>query len=167
MRLPLTRRAMILLILVIAAAGLFLYDLSTRRSLPKVARTLSPAVQAIPLPALLERPAPPALIPDERWKAIQERTAEGWGRDPFLLDPSRLMPDPTKVKAATPKPKPNLSATMKVTGIVWGDRRSRAVINDFVVQEGDEIAGAKVLSIQRDRVVLMKDGQEHVLKLGE
>lgn len=158
---------MILLTLVIALGGLFLHDLFTRRSLPKVPRALSQAVQAIPLPALLEKPTPQALIPEERWKAIEKRAAEGWGRDPFLLDPSRLPPDPTKVKTAPPKPKPNLSTTMKVTGIVWGDRRSRAVINDFVVQEGDEIAGAKVLSIQRDRVVLLKDGQEHVLKLGE
>lgn len=157
---------MILLFLVIIGGGFFLYDLFTRRSLPKVPRVLSPTVQAI-LPALLEKPTPQALIPEERWKAMERRAAEGWGRDPFWLDPSQLPPDPMKVKAAPPRPKPNFSATMKVTGIVWGDGRSRAVINDFVVQEGDEIAGAKVMSIQRDRVVLLKDGQEHVLKLGE
>ena len=158
---PLTTRAKVLLTLVAMAGLILAYDLVIRRERLKRLTPLSAASTQIPL-TLIPGGAAPDPIAEERWKAIQERARLSWGRDPFQLEPSRL-------KGFQPEgPKgPPLDQVLKVTGIVWNGRRAYAVINDFLVKKGDEIAGAKVTEIKWDHVILLKDRREHILTLGE
>jgi general secretion pathway protein B len=43
---------------------------------------------------------------------------------------------------------------IKISGIAWQDERSarRAVVNDFLMKEGNVVSGAKILEIKQDRV---------------
>ncbi len=158
---PLTIRVKILLALVVIVGLLLTYDLVTRREKPGRPTPLSVAGVQIPLTPIFGRAAPDP-IPEERWKAIQERTRLSWGRDPFQLEPSR-------VKGFQPEgPKgPPLDQVLKVTGIVWNGRSAYAMINDFLVKEGDEIVGAKIIEIKPDRVILFKEGKEYILMFEE
>ncbi len=91
---------------------------------------------------------------------MEERASGRWGRDPFLIEGARL-----KNTEGMPTKAPSLN--LKLTGIVWDQNRAHAMINDYVVKEGDEIGGAKVVAIRRDSVTLVKDGVQHTLRLGE
>jgi len=43
---------------------------------------------------------------------------------------------------------------LKLTGIVWDDKRPQALINDNVVQEGSSVGQFKVIKIYKDKVKL-------------
>ncbi|OGT97475.1 MAG: hypothetical protein A2079_03730, partial [Geobacteraceae bacterium GWC2_48_7] len=45
-------------------------------------------------------------------------------------------------------------ANIKISGIAWQDERSarRAVVNDFLMKEGNVVSGAKIIEIKQDRV---------------
>ena len=49
-------------------------------------------------------------------------------------------------------------------GIIWSEKKSSAIISGEVVVEGDEVNGAKILHIFRDKVILVKDGYKIELK---
>lgn len=51
-------------------------------------------------------------------------------------------------------------ANIKVSGIAWQDEHSarRAVVNGFLVQEGGNVSGAKIVEIFQDRVRFSQDG---------
>jgi len=80
-------------------------------------------------------------------------------RDPFLsyLVKENPKTQPTQVLVPV-KPKLNLNQ-FKVTGIIWGVSLPQAIINDQVLTVGDLIAGAEILSIEKDGIALSYDGQ--------
>lgn len=52
-------------------------------------------------------------------------------------------------------------ADIKVSGIAWQDEHGarRAVVNGFLVQEGGNVSGAKIVEIFQDRVRFSQDGR--------
>ena len=53
-----------------------------------------------------------------------------------------------------------------LTGIVLDDNQPAAIINNVIVTVGNTIEGRTVKAIQKDRVILEKDGQEMELFIG-
>ena len=105
-------------------------------------------------------------------------------RNPFL--PPTIMfkvPEPavnqnkvvakTKIPEVAPKtavkPKASIvkisSLNLKLKGIVWGEGKSQAIINDQVVSVGDVIKEAKVVSITRKGVWIVYQGVRAILTI--
>lgn len=100
-----------------------------------VPRLVLPVLTALLLgPSVLAQPKPPPA-----------------GRDPFA-------PLVTKPKPESPEVKEALAVTkLKLVGIIWDRERRRAMVETpeglgYVLKESDEVFGAKVVAIQRDRV---------------
>lgn len=97
-------------------------------------------------------------------------------RNPFALPPGvRLLTDagapgeakpPSEAagqelaKAALPEP-----PARQLNGILVGPRDRVAIIDGTLVRPGDSLEGERVIDIQRDRVVLARDGRERTLRL--
>lgn len=164
----LTTRVKVLLAL--AALALVLYLWNPRVPVGPAAMRGGPAGHppgGLPqLPAAVQRvlgtaakePPKPTLSPEAR-RALEERARGPWGRDPFALE------------AARPKGqgevRPSFAAGLHLSGIVWDRARQHAVINDSVVTVGDEVAGIRVVAIDRDRVTVAKGTERQVLRLGD
>lgn len=91
-------------------------------------------------------------------EAVTKEREREWGRDPFILGSKKM-----GVKIGFP-------LDLRVTGIIFDKDRPEAtyaIINKVVVRIGDEIAGAKVVDIQKGSVSLKKNGEEFVLRLWE
>jgi hypothetical protein len=89
-----------------------------------------------------------------------ERAASGpWKRDPFLLEKEGVQP-----LKSTPD---NLFANLRLSGIIWAKEGGCAVVNDWVVKVGDEVGGAIITEIQKDHLVLEKQGKRYLLRLRE
>jgi len=58
-----------------------------------------------------------------------------------------------------------VSETFVLSGIVFGGGNPFAVINDKIVEEGDRIAEAKVVRIEKNRVTLHFEGEKITLTL--
>ncbi|NQU95124.1 MAG: hypothetical protein HQ549_02680 [Candidatus Omnitrophica bacterium] len=52
-------------------------------------------------------------------------------------------------------------------GVIWGGKESLAIISGEVVGEGENAVGAKVLSIAKDKVIVMKNGKKIELRAGK
>jgi|UniRef100_A0A7C3V0C2 type II secretory pathway component PulC len=76
---------------------------------------------------------------------------EGWGEDPFVRDFSFL----TEIK------------DLRLTAITISESKSYALINDMIVSVGDEIAGKKIVAIDKDKVVVEKGGKRFEVYLGQ
>lgn len=60
------------------------------------------------------------------------------------------------------------SAGIKLEGIIYDPgRRSMAVLSGKTYQEGESVGEAKVLSIQKDQVVISLAGEEKILRIRE
>lgn len=58
-----------------------------------------------------------------------------------------------------------MPSTFELSGIVLGAGKPFAVINNRIVEIGDEIAGHKVFNIEKDKVMLRKGDEEITLDL--
>lgn len=58
-----------------------------------------------------------------------------------------------------------LLSGIRLEGIVWDSKNPMAMVNDSIVAIGDEIAGAKVVDITKNEVIIEIDGQRVSLKL--
>ncbi|MEO0102491.1 MAG: hypothetical protein ABIK81_02175 [candidate division WOR-3 bacterium] len=76
---------------------------------------------------------------------------EGWGEDPFVRDFSFL----TEIK------------DLRLTAITISESKSYALINDMILGVGDEIAGKRVVAIEKDKVVVEKGGRKFEVYLGQ
>lgn len=65
----------------------------------------------------------------------------------------------------TPSPEDLMIEDLYLTGVAVGDGRSYALISGFIVTEGDSVAGLKVRSISRNKVVLQHLDKVHTLHL--
>ena len=86
----------------------------------------------------------------------------GWGRDPFVPIDFRQAAVTAKEKLA-PAPK---SESYWLTGVFYRRGRNLAIINRILVREGEEIFGMKVIKILPDRVLIEKEGEEIILRMG-
>ncbi len=57
------------------------------------------------------------------------------------------------------------STNFVLSQILISEQRKRAIINEKLVSEGDRVAGAKVLRIDPDKVILRVDGKQRVLAI--
>ena len=94
---------------------------------------------------------------------------------PFVPDkpPIIIKPEiPVEIKEPVPVPEPEVVVPPKIeppsltiNGIVWGDMQPQAIINGTVVNVGDEVSEAKVLSISQNGVQLDYKGVKVDLKI--
>jgi hypothetical protein len=76
---------------------------------------------------------------------------ETWESDPFVRDWVMV----------------NELANLKLKAITLGGERPYALINDQILQVGDEIGGKRVVKIEADNVTLEQGGRTFTLLLGE
>lgn len=76
-------------------------------------------------------------------------TAQKWGRDPFIFG---------ETKTAE-------TGGLSLNGILWDEIAPSAIINNTVVKIGDEVDGNRVVDIQKERVILSKEGSTYELNL--
>jgi general secretion pathway protein B len=122
----------------------------------------------------LKRPEPPRIEPALQRETLKQEPAPVTQLQPVQPQP----PEPPVQKqfqrevnsSATPVTKATNTDTVKqkngdegitVSGIAWQDERSmrRAVINGFLVGEGAEIQGAKIIEIKESRVRFSRGGE--------
>ncbi len=86
-------------------------------------------------------------------------------RDPFipLLDPDS--PTGIRIEFAPPAQKIGLPLEMTLRGILQRDKERYAIINDDVVQEGDNMGDVKIKRIEKDRVTVGYREREFVIFL--
>lgn len=145
------KRIILLVALLILLALIIVFRKPTQRK-AKVAPLLeAPSVTE-------EKKAPPA--PEEAFAPLEIRRVKGsisWGRDPFL---SPL------VKGVPEEGVPKVGALI-LTGIVRDEKGAQAIIGDYIVNVGDIINGKRVISIKKNKVVLIKGKERETLKLEE
>jgi type II secretory pathway component PulC len=105
-----------------------------------------PAVPAREVNSPAGQPAGQAQADSGRSKAGQKERADaqGWGRDPFV---------PYEEQTAA-------GGGFTLKGISLGKgKKGYALINDEIVKSGDTFMGHEVAGIEKDKVLLRKDGQ--------
>lgn len=147
-----TKKRIILLVALLVLLVFLIVLRKPRRQRAKVVPLLeAPSVTE-------EKKAPPAA--EEAFAPVEIRRVKGpvsWGRDPFL---SPL------VKGVPEEGVPKVGALI-LTGIVRDEKGAQAIIGDYIVNVGDIINGKKVLSIKKNKVVLIKGKEKETLKLEE
>jgi hypothetical protein len=147
-------RQRILVLLGIAVVALALYTFVLRpqpqlKSLSAVAAQAAgskagaaqpPVESKTPAPADTTRALTPKVLPPETW-----------GTDPFVRDWVMV----------------NELANLSLKAITLGGERPYALINDQILQEGDEISGKRIVTIESDKVTLEQGGRTFTLLLGE
>ena len=149
-------RQRILVLLGIAVAVLVLYTFAFRPQ-PELKGVSAAAAEATGAKTKAVQPAPTA-----KGMAAQPAGAAGaltpkvlppetWGMDPFVRDWVMV----------------NELANLKLKAITLGGERPYALINDQILQIGDEISGKQVVKIESDNVTLEQGGRTFTLLLGE
>jgi len=104
---------------------------------------------AQPAPAATDAAAKPAAAPGALTPKVLP--PETWGADPFVRDWVMV----------------NELANLRLKAITLGGDRPYALINDQILQIGDEISGKRVTKIESDNVTLEQGGRTFTLLLGE
>ena len=112
----------------------------------KIETKVSSAVSAVKQSLGIERPSGPV----RRLRDLKRMEFEGWGRDPFV----QMQRGETYYKALD---------KMKLSGISVRGKNRFALINSEIVKPGDIIGGMKVVTIERDKVILSMDGNNYTL----
>jgi type II secretory pathway component PulC len=101
---------------------------------------------------VLSKPAPVSIkkvMP--RIASVQRKRTEfaGWGRDPFVW---------SRVGSSA-------VSDLTLSGIIWDNETSYAIIEGSVVHAGDEVAGKTIKRIEPDRVILSDGLNDYTLQL--
>ena len=140
----------------IAEAVLALYTFAFRPQ-PELKGMSAAAAEATGAKAKAVQPAPAATDtaakPAEITGALTPKVLppETWGADPFVRDWVMV----------------NELANLKLKAITLGGERPYALINDQILQVGDEISGKRIVKIESDNVTLEQGGRTFTLLLGE
>ncbi len=94
-------------------------------------------------------------------RSIKETTA--LFKKPEIRDPFLASKDSNILKAPGEKKTPAIPLNLK--GILWDKLVPSAIINSKVVKIGDLIFGKTVVDIEKDKVILMENGEIQILKL--
>ncbi len=131
-------------ILLVVMILVFVNNLKPRKKKPAApAPSASPAAAVTPAAG---QPAVQVKTDGGKSDAGQKERAEmlGWGRDPFLPYEDQ----------------PTSSSGFTLKGISIGKgKQGYAFINDEIVKPGDVFMGHEVAAIEKDKVLLQKDGQ--------
>lgn len=139
-----------------AVAVLVLYTFAFRPQ-PGIKGVSVAATKATGAKAKAVQPAP--VVKDVAAKSAETPGAltprvlppETWGTDPFVRDWVMV----------------NELANLKLKAITLGGDRPYVLINDQILQEGDEISGKRIVNIESDNVTLEQGGRTFTLLLGE
>jgi hypothetical protein len=140
----------------IAVAVLALYTFVLRPK-PEIRGLGAAAAEATGAKAKATEPAPAAKAasarPADAAGALTPKVLppETWGTDPFVRDWVMV----------------NELANLKLKAITLGGESPYALINDQILQVGDEISGKRIASIESDYVTLEQGGRTFTLLLGE
>jgi len=140
----------------IAVAVLALYTFVLRPQ-PEIKGVSAAAAEATGAKAKAVQPAPTAkdtaAKPADTTGALTPKVLppETWGADPFVRDWVMV----------------NELVNLKLKAITLGGERPYALINDQILQVGDEISGKRVAKIESDNVTLEQGGRTFTLLLGE
>jgi len=69
-----------------------------------------------------------------------------------------------KENISSEKPEDIKPPDLVVQGITWSENGNRAIINNKVVSAGDTLEGVKVTRIDKDGVVVVYKGRQHILE---
>jgi hypothetical protein len=139
-----------------AVAVLALYTFVFRPQ-PEIKGVSAAAVEAAGAKTKAVQPAPAAkdaaARPADTTAALTPKVLppETWGTDPFVRDWVMV----------------NELADIKLKAITLGGDRPYALINDQILQAGDEISGKRIVKIESDKVTLEQGGRTFTLLLGE
>ena len=82
-------------------------------------------------------------------------------RDPFL---SPIVKDIAKAGGAkTSGVAQKKAPSLKIQGIIWGGRFNQAIINNKVVKIGDTVEGARIINIDRQKIIVSFEGEQYTL----
>ena len=149
-------RQRILVLLGIAVAVLALYTFVLRPQ-PDLKGVSAAAAEATGAKTKAVQPAPTATDAAARPAAATGALTpkvlppETWGADPFVRDWVMV----------------NELANLRLKAITLGGERPYALINDQILQIGDEISGKRIATIESDNVTLEQGGRTFTLLLGE
>lgn len=149
-------RQRILVLLGIAVAVLALYTFVLRPQ-PDLKGVSAAAAEATGAKTKAVQPAPTATDaaakPAAATGALTPKVLppETWGADPFVRDWVMV----------------NELANFRLKAITLGGDRPYALINDQILQIGDEISGKRIATIESDNVTLEQGGRTFTLLLGE
>jgi len=127
------------------------------RPQPEIKGVSAAATEATGAEAKAVQPAPTArdtaAKPADATGALTPKVLppETWGTDPFVRDWVMV----------------NELANLKLKAITLGGERPYALINDQILQAGDEISGKRIVKIESDNVTLEQGGRTFTLLLGE
>ena len=88
---------------------------------------------------------------------IEKYSSLEWGRDPFYYGPGQAK----RFTAKTSQP------VWKLGGILYDNDSPSAIINKIIVRDGDIINGARVVQIEKESVILDKDGLQFTLTIAK
>jgi len=140
----------------IAVAVLALYTFVLRPQ-PEIKGVSAAAAEATGAKVKAVQPAPTAkdaaARPADAAGALTPKVLppETWGTDPFVRDWVMV----------------NELANLKLKAITLGGESPYALINDQILQVGDEISGKRIAGIESDYVTLEQGGRTFTLLLGE
>jgi hypothetical protein len=104
-----------------------------------------------------EAAAPPAA---EEYPKVEYTSSQMGIRDPFESYIIRQQAQPgTQVPQYVSVSLPSMS----VQGMVWGGKYGQAIINNQVVKVGESINGAELVSVSKDGIKLLYQGQTFIL----
>lgn len=137
------KKTIILVVLGLAAAGIWWPKLNLLKSIGKKKAKSGYAGFFNPMPAQ---------------KKTKKRTAyKDWGKNPFSVSKAAIAPP------AGSGP----GAGIRLGGIIYDANDVCALINDELVHKGDSVDAKKVVEIYRDRVILNDGSKDIELRLEE
>ena len=85
---------------------------------------------------------------------------------PQVVEPEELGQQAAALQQQVPEPVviPPTPPTLTLTGLVWNTNRPQAIINGQVLDQGDTIDGAQIVSIQKTGVELVFAGTNMSIK---
>jgi general secretion pathway protein B len=143
-------------------------DAAAPRPHPTIPDPLPPAVKPPANPARDSSPpsAGSAVVTPKRHNAAVQLPARG-AVDPVAQNTAQELKSRTKEQKSPAVPGMAPPADIKLSGIAWQDDRHarRAVINGFLMQEGESISGARITEILQDRVRFSQSGNVFEISL--
>ena len=76
-------------------------------------------------------------------------------------------PVPEPKTEAKPEPKPEHADTLNIHGIMSDPNGNVVLIDNGIYAEGDEVQGVKIIKISLDGIVILKDGKEETIRVGQ
>lgn len=77
------------------------------------------------------------------------------------------VPQPEAKAEAKPEPRPEHADTLNIHGIMSDPNGNVVLIDNGIYAEGDEVQGVKIVKISLDGIVVLKDGKEETIRVGQ